>query len=773
MKYLNFLPLPLVGESPTSLIKRLAKHNGYSNCEKFIAFHLKQGNQKTSPLMQGGRFQKLITSQVGPALEQPMRNGFYQPADPLSPSGSFYIGTIKINRRLLRPVRAALCTECVKEGWERTVKDICITFNCPIHNRQYLFACPHCQRLLTWRNQTSLLCSCGRELESPRIKWGQAYAERTLLRILEQGNQQDFDSLLRILFHLGLKLIKINATCDHAIFTAATALFNKDLHHAAKSLSRLTNVSDELEIEILRAKLKTIIPIETLNSLINLLDTLPPKITLGAREQTVPTRFMLPLLRISLRQWQILSASPNAQSIFSSHTKGDVYSKNEVLQLKQLIREQGQSIFVPNVTNTAAFKQVYCTRFEAASIIGISVNNIDFLAKQGLLGNIHRKGHCLYLHRSAVNEIQKYYLPLREVCEQAQEDAEAVRLAIRTANPKISFLRSPRSNPMLILKKDISRVYDQLLLLPRLTYAVTEKSKRMRYVTANEKLIHITKASEYLGVFPTTLRFYRNLGVIGCDPKNLVMVSKKDVKIFNSRYVTSSSLAKELEIPRTKVSHLLEPRGIYPLSGRTVNGNPNVLWPRSRIPANLKNLLNPTGSTFGAYHLNGGLISFAVAAEKTGLSKADFIKIFNKRIKHTRPDYYRCRLEVTPDEVNQISSFISSLSPLSELLAARNLSHGLFTRRFVSPGYVSIITTGGADYLTSADMHKIVSLLDKYCNAADAGKILHIQKNTVSQLFIQGRLTPIFLPGYAYSFPLIEIDEVYRLSILRTQELSQ
>lgn len=771
MKTLNFLPLPISGESPTSLIKRLARKNGYSNCEKFAAFNLNPDSRKLSALMQGSRFENFINYQTDCSIRQSVSKGFYRLVEMTAPSGAFFIDGIRLGRRLLRPQQAALCTECAKEGWERNIKDICLTFNCPVHNRQYLFVCPHCQRRLTWMNQSLLHCICGGTLESLPCSWEQAYSERVILKIFQNGDQGRFDALLNILSHLGMQRQKIGSTCDQRLVAAAAALVCDDPGRAAQALSSLINCLDEFEIEMIAIKLRSVTSSQTLSRIATLLHTLPSRHKLPTQELTIPARFMPTLLGISKKQWFTLSTSQFAENISSARRRRSPYTKSEALQLKRLLELNADAITAKD--SDSSFDEAYYSRTEAIQMLGISGTDIDYLSRIGRLGRETRLRMRIFFSRATINQLKSEYIRVQKVSEKLKASKPLLRRAIRVATSKIDFIANRRGNPILIRRNDIPLLEHQLSALPPYEPSLYRADKNLTTASATEKFISLKKAAAYLGVNVGTARLYRDLGTIACHPEKSSLVSESAIKKFYKLYATPADLSRELQIPLNKVAHLLDPLCIKPFSGPSVDGNPNALYLRSKLPANLNELLNPTNDSFGAFHQRKELISQKTAAEQLRISKSDFVKIFNLAIRPTRAKCYQSRLEVTAEEVTKTSSFLTSLTKLATFLSERNLSHFSVTRRFIRPNFVRPIKIDGVEYLTKSDTSKLNDLLDNYCNLTDASRLLHATSGTASKLLAQGKITPIFLPGYAYKYPLIEIDEIKQLYHSRCQNFAQ
>lgn len=759
MKTLHYIPIPIPGESPTSICKRLAMHNGYSNCSKFVAYHFGSTEQKISPLLQGGRFEKFIATQIQGPIGDCIRNGFYQRKDSLIPSGSLFINEVEISRRLLRPSEAALCTECINEGWERNIKDICFTIHCPEHNRLYLFNCPDCNRVLTWLNQSGSLCTCGAKLESPHVSWEDSWPERAIQEILNHKDQEKFDFIIKIICNLGAWKSKIKLTCDRYYVIAATALVFENLERAALAFSHIIDSTSALEVEILAAKLAPLVDTTSLNKLFNIVKSLPPPQHKPLKTITILAKYMPKFLGISIKQWAHVCRSQAYKSLFIRHSGRAPFTKDEAEILKDLIKKNSDVIKACSPQEDGILNKYY-SKEEVLQIIDIPVRDLDIICKQGIFNPTIKVECYRYYSRDAVNLFNSTFIKVRDVSTEFGFSIPKIRTAIRLSNSNIDYVNNFSGNPLFLRRDHLPALQEKMSMAPKMRRT---KITRRVYITTQENTMHIKKAAEYLGINEYTLQLYRDLGAITCNPDHPQLVSVASVKKFYRDYATPKTLGRELEIPYNKVAHLLEPLGVFPISGPNLDGQIFTLYARSKIPTRLKDLLNPTHDTFGSFHFRKQLITQENAAKQLNISKSDLVKVLNIFIRPKRVAYYQNRFELTPDEINEAEKILKSLTKLSTILSERKLSHFSFAKRFINTKFVSVIKLMSTEFLTTPDVLKVNDILDKYCNLSEASILLHSPSGTASRLLSQGKLTPIFLPGYNYRYPLVEIEEVNRL----------
>ena len=760
MKTLNFIPLPIPEESPTSLIKRLALHNGYGNCSKFFEHHMRFKAPKATVLIEGSRFETLLISQVGQSLHQGLRQGFYSLANSRAPGGAFKIGPLRIGRRLLRPLKAALCTECVKEGWERYIKDICLSTHCPVHNRHYLFECPHCQRKLTWKNQSSLLCSCGGTLESPICSPEEALAELRLFEILKSGDQARLECLLTMISLLGAPRNRISTVCTPLIFSAATALVFEDYQEAASALSFMIDPSDNFETEIILAKLS---PIATKNSLSLLKQQLkisPPHKNPSHQTISVPAKCMPILLGIGVKEWrEIRRAAPFGKKV--------IFNKLEASQIKNAHITTRQLNASTKSIEEEKLKALCHTQPETISLLKMKKRECSMLENHNLLSPLCRIKQSPYFKKDEVERFRREYILVKELATRLSTSKAQVRRAIRNT-PHINSWDDQAGCLFLVKTSDTAAIEKTLSKFPAANRRLSSKRNIQTCDPNYVPTMSLVQAAQHLKTHTNTVVYYRDIGLLRCANNNTLQLSITDVENLDKKYATCAQLAKELKTSSNTVGHLLEPLKIHPISGRITNGHPISMYDRAALPSNLKDLLNPTHDTFGAYWMNGVLYSLNEAAQQLGILPSDFQKFFTTTIRPARAKYYRNARKVSPDEVELVRSLLDSYSKLSILLIKRGITHAAFSRRFINPKFVHVVKFNNEEHLSLSDLLKLEAFLDRYCTPDEASVLLHLSPVQIYHLKKTGTLTPVFVSGYAYKHPLLERAEVLNLLKLRT-----
>lgn len=760
MKTFNFIPLPIPEESPTSLIKRLALNNGYGNCSKFFEHHMRFKAPKATVLIQGSRFETLLISQVGQSLHQRLRQGFYPLANPRAPGGAFKIGPLRIGRRLLRPRKAALCTECVKEGWERYIKDICLCTHCPVHNRHYIFECPHCQRKFTWKNQSGLLCSCGGTLESPSCSPEEALAELRLFEILKSGDQTRLEYLLTLISLLGAPRNRISTVCTPLIFSAATALVFEDYQAAASALSLVIDPSDNFEIEIILAKLSPIVEKNALCLVKRQLIISSPRQNPSYQPISVPAKCIPALLGIGVKKWREIRRE-------LPFGKKAIFNKLEASQIKNAYSTIRKLNTSTKIVEKEKLTALCYTQSETISLLKMNKRECNMLENHHLLSPFFRINQSPYFKADEVERFRREYISVKELTTRLSSSKAQLRRAIRNTQ-NINSWDDQKGRIFLARTSDTTVIGNSLGKFPATNRKLSSKRNIKICDPHHVPTMSVDQAAQYLKTHTNTVVYYRDIGLLRCANNNTLQLPITDVKNFNKKYATCTQLAKELKTSSNKVGHLLEPLKIYPISGGITNGHPTSVYDRATLPSDLKDLLNPMHDTFGEHWMNRNLYSLNEAAMQLGILHSDFQKFFTTTIRPVRAKYYRNASKVSPDEIELVRSLLHSYSKLSTLLIKRGITHASFSRRFTNPKFVHVVKINNEEHLSSSELSKLEDFLDRYCTPDEASALLHLSPEQIYQLKKTGTLNPVFIPGYAYKHPLLERAEVLNLLKLRT-----
>ncbi|WP_248764625.1 TniQ family protein [Pseudomonas protegens] len=762
MKALNFLPIPLPHESPTSVIKRLCRRNGYSKGSKFIAFHFTPGKTRVCSLLQGSRFERFITSNLDEHLRVQVRSSFYSTGE--KSWGPISIGKLQISRRLLRRVGAALCTECVSDGWEHSLKDIYLSSHCPIHNTHYLFTCPKCGKYLTWLNQLTSHCDCGELLKSPTCSWEDALPERRLIEILEAEDQLRFDRVTAILRHLDTDLKTISTTSIQEKFAAAIALVFDDVERATLSLSHVYNIADPLEMEVLLRKLQPVIPLSTATELRCHFDKLPARTTSIPSSIRIPSSLMSDLLRISQEEWSVLRKDKSFKKLLPTHAGRQPYTIEELSKIAEMIKISNRVIGGRRSVEMAINEGNYYDYQEAFAKISVCARHFAYLLKHNAFGKKQIFNSKVYVPKYTIDEFVNTHIQLRKLGSRLKTSAATIHLALRKLSIQYPIFSEWYGPPFFINLEDVPAIETAIQDLPTLKYSLGRFQSRRVCPTSSTPVVPLSQAASFLHVHPRTIVYYRDLGLLAHHKHDLNVIAHEDVLKFHQRFASPSDLGKELNISSKMVTRVLQSLGISPIAGPNVTGTVSQIFDRSKLPPDLAHHVNPYHDDFGLYWLQKKILTVEEAAKSLRITKHDVTQLTRLEIKPKRAPCYQHYSGVSTKELSTLANILKRLTPLSDFLLIRGMTHFSFVRRFTTPQYVKIVKIGNIEYLTQPNLQKLDLLLDEYCSLGEADKILNAPKHTAGKMLSRNKIQPHYLPNYNYKQPLLRIDDIRELA---------
>ena len=761
MKTLNFIPTPLPNESPTSVIKRLCLRNGYSKVSKFEAFHFVSDQAKVCPLLQGSRFEHFLVANSTDLLQEQMRKGFYNTVG--SSWGNISIGKLTLSRRLLRPLDAALCTECLTDGWEHILKDNYLTSHCPIHNRHYLFSCPKCERYLSWKNQITSYCDCGELLVSPPCSWTEALPEARLMELFETGDQTRFDQVISIIRHLGIDLKTVSTVPVYDVFAAAIALVFDDVEHAAISLYNIYNIPEPLETEVLLTMLQPVIPRSTLEHLHQQFSKLPARELPSTSKILIPPRVMPQLLHLSIDQWHRLKYYSNIKKLRSTRDGRGSYTVEELEQIAREIRSSNSPVDQRESLETAIRGGFYYELQEARDKLSVCERHFSYLIQQNAFGKKQVLNSKVYLTKHLVDDFTNNHIRSMILARKFKVSTSTIHVVLQKLKINYSIFANWYGPPFFVRREDVPAIEEKIRTTSKTKYGLACASRRVP-PSPSTPVITLTKAASILHVPTQTIQYYRDIGTLSHHPESLSLISHEDVLKFHQNFATPSDLGQELNISSKVVTRVLQRLGISPVAGPSITGTTSQIFARSILPADLKHRVNPYDDDFGIYWLRNETSTIAQTAKELGLSLPDTSRLIKLFIKPKRAPCYRHYPGISPKDKAKLQALLGTLVPLTDILSAHSMSHHNFSRRFTNPKFVRKIKVGKVEYLTQDDAEKITSLLAEYCTTMEADKILGTPKGGGIKLIKRHKIRQYFLPHYNYKHPLYKINEILAIT---------
>lgn len=752
MKTLNFIPLPLPGESASSVLYRLASQNGYTTVSRFGAYFLGYGYSATGgTLIQGNRYQSIMLAQVGASLGQAIRSGFYPLADQDAPSGAFLLGAVKVGRRLLRSKNFPVCSECRKSGQGILIHDLCLSRYCPVHHRELIFSCPKCNRRFTLRNQGWIYCVCGKELDSPECSRDICVPEQRLMQIFEQQDQQKLDSLMSVISAFGVARNTVR-TLDHSVFDAAISVVFGDLQRLKRTLPDIWNSLDSVQAEIL----STLINKEHPN-VAPLVSLLPKQIRRGRVLSANRIRLLLGVSSTTWDEFMTASATENK----NEYDAEDIEKiKKKIDNFKAVKKELRQLLESETISSSHSLQMI-------GKLLVLSRAECAVMAERNLLTPFIKIRTRPYYRKEDIKTFQKSFIGTRALAAQLDVTHIHLQTALNCCE-KIGPLINRAGNPFLIRTRDIEALTQSLKILPSKTNSLKGWKMIRQCDTSNLATCTLEQAASDLKIHRSSVIYYRDLGLIRCSSANSRVFIRDDVINLYKRFTTPSLLAKELFVPATKITRTLESHNIHAISGPLVNGHCLSVYDRRQFPANLASLINPTSDTYGICFSRNQIMSIGNAAKALELTDTDLRKIAVREIRPTRSEQFRHHESLSFDEVNSLKEKLSHLTNISDLLQKFNMPHRVFARRFASSGFVSPVRLRNQEFLTPADAWKFTNLMENYCTSKQAAKMLGVSCEHAILLIKENNISTYQAYDYDHPQPLLSRQDLEALVKVRS-----
>lgn len=169
MNLLSFVARPFYLESPTSILIRTAKFNGYRNVwHMCTALGISQSSRPRDIRLKDQPLCNLLCSEA-PCLESDLREVFFEhPAKQHLRGWHIKVGNLDVTAQSLRR-QFFSCPLCLKLGYSRVPQDFAFFDFCPAHNVLLTASCPNCGRINMWKKICGFTCECGFDLAEAEV----------------------------------------------------------------------------------------------------------------------------------------------------------------------------------------------------------------------------------------------------------------------------------------------------------------------------------------------------------------------------------------------------------------------------------------------------------------------------------------------------------------------------------------------------------------------------------------------------------------------------
>jgi len=671
---LHYLPLAKPDESPTSMIRRTAIHNGYPSCAVFLN-HFLHRTSYNSLLFQEGKLARKLADLAFP-FEQELLKGFYQVnLDDKDQSRIILLHDIMIPNALLRYAEAAICTDCWQEEFESRIKDLRSSLYCPRHNKQYLSCCLACSRPFTWYNQITMKCVCGAQLKSPTASSMDVYPETLVANLLKSRSQEKIDLFSQTLLSMDFYATKhrTDFTRNRNIVKAAIGLACGELELCAESLATLAGGSSALGNAMLLAKLPTL---TCINDISNILADKPETCS-HVNAETLTTEQVKKLVNATAAQWNRIQAHPQFPK--NSRTRPR-YHDSDIRKIMEISKDFS---FSPPKPNTQAHSLISFR--ECFAKLNMPKANFSNLCKQGFFGPSIQLGKATQ-HFFSMDKFEKFhheYISVWQLAEDYDLTVRTIRKIVSQSN--LTTIKTDRHvasvfpAPSFIKRIDIG-IFNQHKDDSEPDSEATPQTLLATCPTLPPTMSALVLSSHDAALRLGTHRVYIyaliHQGLLDAYGKGRQLyVTAESFERLKREYITGHELEKLLDIHSACIPRALAHHGMLNLAIALPYNQLQYIYRRKDFTADRIITLNPPDSDYGRAHREKRLIKISKICQELGIYSHQFHK-FTDCVFNARPEHYRTaafRLDLSESEANSIRRRVSKLVPISTL----SIDHGI------------------------------------------------------------------------------------------------
>lgn len=169
MNVLSFVARPFYMESPTSILIRTAKFNGYRDVwDMCLALGVSLSPQTPDIRLLDQPLCNILCSEA-PCLANDLKQTFFEhPAKQQLRGSHIKVNNHDVSTRSLT-YRFFSCPVCLKLGYSRVPQDFAFFDFCPAHKVRLTSACPNCGKINQWKKICGFTCVCGFNLADAEL----------------------------------------------------------------------------------------------------------------------------------------------------------------------------------------------------------------------------------------------------------------------------------------------------------------------------------------------------------------------------------------------------------------------------------------------------------------------------------------------------------------------------------------------------------------------------------------------------------------------------
>lgn len=758
MKTLHFVPLPFPAESPFSLIRRAALMNGYNVPKKFLSAFLKR-SIVFKLVYQDSEVCKLLSENAREHASS-IRDRFYSPQYSDVEKPRISINGTRIPAKYIRHIGAAICTECLSEGWERDISIIKLSHHCPYHLRTYLKNCPACNRHFTWYNQATNICTCNHTLVSPACSASEAMLEKGLLELMQPQSKLDFDLFNRTLNSLTTKESTNSHESNRLRIEIALNITINSGKGVSQPLIQLCNFKTGINIKFALAKLSTLTPKSTLNIIANEMrlivseDTISDEIPSG-----LTSRQVMNYLNLKDYAWKLAFNDPR----FPRKKKSALYTQENINLIEIIIKEKESETHKKEATPKGTV-----TFAEARAMLKVKANIFRELLQGGLIGTpIKSNTGKLYINKEAINKFTTTFITIQALRKKLRTRSYTIRKIIEGKTIKTTPLPHGDLYTTIFQRNDIDKI--QELLASRRSFKTPLKNQldpikeedRQKYISANEarKIIR----------FPRDLvtQLAKSNLIPNCRkgrPNNRILIPISEVQNIATNFITCSEIASKCLLPNKQVAEILSRHGVLPVTGPSVDGQTHHAFRRSDITRELICKINTSNDSFSRAWMNGDSISATDAAAVLGIRISDLYILRQHLIAPSRPLHHQGNPWLSPQELSIISTHLKNHVSIDQVSKLSGMTKSLIHRLFLPKNRGRlIININSTPHIPKGLADNIITFPESFLTYRAADALLGAPSGYTRTLIKENKISKAERPNYCHS----------RMVLIRKQDIEK
>ncbi|VVN72964.1 hypothetical protein PS718_00541 [Pseudomonas fluorescens] len=712
--------------------------------------------------------------------------GFYHPIASFKKRTKFEVHGTPVSYQLLRSKGAAYCSECWREGYERSIKDFKFSLNCPYHNRRYLFECPKCKKHLRWIEPLLSNCSCGYELISDSCTTEDVRPENFILQCLRNKDHESIEHLTRTLLQLQYNLSNTKHDAhDRIILNAGISIISGDEVGLENYLESVHASHPNLSPDVVSAKL-ALIKESTVKEVVNKFNA---KIFYPLAKFPLET----PATPFTLQRQQIMHAAGinfktlkrlarERKNTWLKLTKQVSFTSSQFLPIMESIIDWRKDAKKTSYENPNDLSMEVISR-----TIGVSIFLATKLVRAGFITKTQSRSTKISV--GVLQQFLEKYESAQCLANRLHLNLKATRAILRKHHIKYTIF-SGVPNSSIFTRNDSNRIFALHQIAIREQHARYDKS-HIEIISGPELGLYSSckVAGAQLGLTDDTIRQYARAGIFSIKRCTKgILIPNSEINSFHQRYMFAREYSKIMDESRTLATKSLISLGLTPIASSKQNKCHSPLFLREEV----ENLAKSTKSTnalsvretrnrlkltnitvrhlirTGELSIDGESNANLASVEKVAnfhnthassiataqlcnmpirkvqniLKAFSVFPVCGASITGTNETLYRTvdlaeRAMKLPDSHNKFEELyslpadvlptlkIQPLALLDETVAKYDISKKEFNLLFVKTGYVKIHCICKEKYTSLPDANKIAHILDKNLTIAMIDHLLH------------------------------------------------